>query len=337
MKFYISHASAYRYWSAGSIALNPNGRFVADAEPLDIEASRLTALRDSTARVSPQALKDMLPSLSRLSSIDLLVDTVSQRSQASGVTTHIVANTAFPAGSFSRVSEDAFVATPELCFVQMAQILDDIDLVRFGYELCGGYCVDPAAPKDFFNRRAVSSTERLRRYIARADGLRGVKKARAVLERIADHSASPRETATAIIESFPMTRGGYGFPLPVMNWRIPLSTPDAQGRRSYLLDLYWPQHGVAIEYASAEEHSLATERIADIERQNVIEFGGIRVIQVTGTHLANLQSLETISRLLAKFMGRRMRSADNRCLVKRARLMQRVLARSNPEWAPGAP
>ena len=335
MRFYISHVSAYRYWSAQSISLNPSNRFCASAGPLDVAPARLAVLRDSTARVSLQTLRDMLPMLSRLSSIDLLVDSKAQRSQAHGISAHICSTETLPAGSLSRIAEDIFVATPELCFVQMAQVLDYIDLVRFGYELCGGYCIDPAAAKGFLNRMPISSTERLERYIDRADGLRGVKLARAALGKVADRSASPRETATAIIESLPVSHGGFGLPLPAMNWHIPLATPDAQGRRSYLLDLYWPQHDVAIEYASAQEHSLATERVADIERQNVIELGGTRVIQVTGAQLTNPQSLEVVSKLLAKLMGKRMRPVSKEHMAKRANLLARLLARTVPPWAPG--
>lgn len=66
-----------------------------------------------------------------------------------------------PAGLMLRMSQDVYVAGPELCFVQMAQLTSLVGAVVLGCELCGGYSHFPRLISGFYERPPLTSVERL--------------------------------------------------------------------------------------------------------------------------------------------------------------------------------
>lgn len=70
--------------------------------------------------------------------LDLMVSDAGERRNNKFVTCHVAYDT-YPQGSFIKVSEGMYVSSPELCFLQLAEIHDEIDLVLLGNELCGTF------------------------------------------------------------------------------------------------------------------------------------------------------------------------------------------------------
>lgn len=72
--------------------------------------------------------------------LDLMVSDSNERRNNKFVMCH-VAYGSYPQGSFVKVSEGMYVSSPELCFLQLAETHDEIDLVLIGNELCGCFAL----------------------------------------------------------------------------------------------------------------------------------------------------------------------------------------------------
>ncbi len=90
----------------------------------------------------------------------------------------------YPPGSFVKAGYDVFVESPELSFVRMASAYPIARAVEYGCELCGRYALS-RTEAGFVECPAVTTPERLRRYVQRADGLPG-QVARHVGHRLRD-------------------------------------------------------------------------------------------------------------------------------------------------------
>ena len=123
----------------------------------------------------------------------------------------------FPARSFLPIDEGTFSSSPELAFVQMAEVLDCPRLVKLGDELCGIYGIETVGIVDFDRTSPFTTVKRLERFLLKAECMPGLVKARKAVRHIAPGSASPMETAIVLLFCLPPRLGGYGLPRPVMN------------------------------------------------------------------------------------------------------------------------
>lgn len=57
----------------------------------------------------------------------------------------------YPAGSFLKLKDNIYLASPELLFCQMAQNLSIEKLLLLGFELCGTYSVYPESETGFIS------------------------------------------------------------------------------------------------------------------------------------------------------------------------------------------
>jgi len=266
-----------------------------------------------------------------------------------------------PDRCLAKIDSEILVASPELCFFQMASELPLVKLIELGYELCGSYSLpskgtsdgpfvvgkdtasrafvvgkDTAAgafvvgkdtadgafvvdkdtvDRDFvvdndtsYNLEPLTSTKRLETFVTQMTGKHGKKRAARALRYIADGSASPMETISAILLVLPNSLGGYGFPLPEMNRRID-TKPAASGNLSkhfYKCDLYWKDSAVAAEYDSDLHHS-GYDRISDDSiRRSDLFLSGIEVIPITNKQIYNIEEFDKVARIIASKMGRRI-------------------------------
>lgn len=178
-----------------------------------------------------------------------------------------------------------YVVVPELCFVQMGCVVQRAELTELAFELCGDYALlpDGVGGTRLVERPHVTTSERLRSYVAQADGVHGVKRARMAAECVVDGSRSPRESQIALEMILSHRLGGYGLPMPRLNERIPLegSARRAAGVREIVPDFYWPEAGVVLEYDSDAFHVEAERREHDIRKLNAYEMMGLRVLSLT--------------------------------------------------------
>lgn len=231
-----------------------------------------------------------------------------------------------PAGSLRRVGRGVFVVSPECCMRQLACELDVAQLVMLGYELCGSYsfAADGSAA---FETLPQTSVGKLRRHAEASQGAHGVKRMRGALSLVGNGSRSPAETAVAMLLGMPHRYGGYGFPAPVLNYRV-----DPRGSRRALVaqshffcDLCWPDRRVAVEYDSDLCHTGA-ERIArDARRRAGLLALGITAITLTRAQLYDERAFHSFALMLAKRLGYRIRIRCEGFEARRRLLRQRTL------------
>ncbi len=165
---------------------------------------------------------------------------------------------AFPNMSFYQIADDVFVTSPELSIVMLAPCLSFNNLVALCCESCGRYVKDPTHPKGIRKRPPLTNIARLSCYVEKlGPHTKGIAKLRQALKYAVDGCRSPMETAIALLISLPVKYGGYGFPKPLVNWRIDLTSEQQRmAQRHYIeADLYFKDANATVEYDSDEEHS----------------------------------------------------------------------------------
>ncbi|MCL1896009.1 MAG: hypothetical protein FWG03_05625 [Clostridiales bacterium] len=219
-----------------------------------------------------------------------------------------------PEGCFINIDDGLVVSSPEFCFLQMASLLPLAGLIVLGYEMCGTYSMpvagDMTVPeRGFYKRRPLTSVKKIEAFLGRMAGAKGHQNATKALRYILEGSASPMETKLSIILTLPYKLGGFGFSKPVLNWRVAPSKTGKRfsGKESYVCDLFWPDHDLAVEYDSALFHSGQGQYVDDAMKRAELLKKGITVITVTKQQLYSRKEFETIAAAIAKSLGKRLR------------------------------
>ena len=132
-----------------------------------------------------------------------------------------------PRRSFIEVAPGVAISCPELLFIEMGTVLDLPEHLMLGHELCGGFSRDASDPLNGPVRlhcKPVTSSEKIRKYLAQTKWLQGARQARRVLELLSDNAWSPTESVVATMASLPVEEFGYGLAPCVLNKRI--ETPE---------------------------------------------------------------------------------------------------------------
>lgn len=215
---------------------------------------------------------------------------------------------------FHRVGSGVYTASPELCFVQLARSLSLYELVKAGNALCGTFCLTPTGNRQLGARSALTTPEKIQRFIGKNPGLHGVKKARLALSLMVAKAASPPEAFLGTILSAPSRYGGFGLPQPLLNQRIRLSQQAKAivGSATLKPDLLFPEERLAIEYDSDSEHLAPQQVTRDSLRRMALERDGYRVITVTARQLGNPAKMREVARQASKQLGTRLRPQSTR-------------------------
>lgn len=207
--------------------------------------------------------------------VHVLVPHRDMRMAANDVRWHVWSGSLPKSGAgFRRDAQDVFLASPELALLHYASHADLADAIALAFELCGTYRLGGLL--GFEKADPLTSAKRLNWFASGVQGARGAKRLRRIADRALDGSASPMETALAMLLSLPGTLGGYGLPSPRLNARIDVSSKNGlnQSKRYYVADLYWPEARFAVEYDSDRWH-VGPERIGqDAARRNALLFQG---------------------------------------------------------------
>jgi hypothetical protein len=208
------------------------------------------------------------------------------RSASSVLPLHILSPTssrARTAGSAGHRSKHPFpitlrlglpVVSPERVWIQLAETLSVHDLVAAGDHLV-------TAERNGTDRMPPLTTiDRLRRVVAASSRRRGVRVAAEAIERVRVGPESRPETLLrlCIVDA--------GLPEP----EIGVAVPVASGTVVLHPDLAYPELRIAIEYEGGR-HRDAGRWERDIERRELFEDAGWRVIRVTATGLADAATL----------------------------------------------
>ena len=246
--------------------------------------------------------------------------------------THLWA-AAIPPNSFFRLSESAFVASPEMIFLGSASRLDIASLIALGDELCGLYTFDRNDERGMRKRKiALTSVDRLSAYVGMCARMPctfpGIRAAQRALGHIVDNSASPMETFDEMTMCLPYRMGGYGLPKPVMNPEIPLGDKAqriAKQSRCYA-DMLWRDAWLDVEHQGGADHSSPEDALADRARVNGLQEMGFKVIELTAAQVEDLLAYEYIVTRIAKILGKRIRTDQLGATPARLELRKRLRA-----------
>lgn len=226
----------------------------------------------------------------------LLVSSKEDRRRIQGVH-YIVQGTEVPAGSFVRTRGQVYVVSPELLFVQLARHLSLVELLEVGYELCGTYRMGDTEGEVVYEREPLTTAVRIAAYARRAKGMRGRAAALQAAQWLTDNSASPAETALAIMFKLPRRLGGYALGDFRLNYEIVLDPTAARilGRDTIRPDLFWVAAHHPSEYDSVLFHSGHEQQEYDERRRNAYMAMGMSVTVFRPRHLCDVRLMDEMA------------------------------------------
>ena len=271
--------------------------------------------------------------------LDVCVATSADRRSSDLLTCHVRPEN-LPDGAFAPVASGVYVASPVLCFVQMAGSLPFAQAVALGCELCGLYGLAPDGADTLLSRpQPLVDVSALRMFAEQSVGLRGRRAALHALRYVLPRSASPMETVLGLLLSLPCRYGGFGLPAPELNCRIDLG-PRASalsGHGYNVVDFLWRQAGVAGEYDGRSVHAREQSFDADRLRANALKALGIELLSFTARHVRDDGLLRCQVDDVARRIGFRQqpRSFDER--ERRMRLRSSLLEKAQGSAKPVKP
>ena len=271
-----------------------------------------------------------------LDRVDIIVGYGDQR-ELPGTKMHI-RRTPLPERSFYKLDECTYVASPELCLMQLASKLSEPQVTKLALEMCGIYALDPVDYAGMFDcpdplddasgickRPPLTSAAKLRAYAKRLLAPNSRAQSAHYLRYVADGSASPRETALYMLLCMPPRFGGYGLALPEFNKRIELSLTERLmvGSHHYDCDLYWPgRRPVGVEYDSRQHHVALEKQELDAVRRNMLQCKGVQVVVATRMQVNKPSEFDKLARQIGKAIGKRFRIPKKEHIEARMRLRE---------------
>lgn len=339
MALVISHISALQLMSAGRVPLaGAHSRPSEDEWILDMQPLQITT-KHRKERPSPSAprqedIRYVLASRWGIAPpVHALVDNNSSIRNHKTLTCHVGEST-MQGKFFFAIERNIFCCIPKLCFLQLAARLPLIDLIVLGFELCGFYAAQATGFPKMIRRRPLTTTNRIRKFLETQPGAVGIRNALRAINYVLDGSASPAETTLAILLTLPCRMGGYGLPKPLLNHRIPKTTPaltyehanqkendeaNNVDRAMAICDLCWPDNDLVMEYDSSQEHSGSEQIEKDARRRNDLT-PHLSVLTSTNKQIARLQDADHLAALTAKHLGRRVRIRTKNYRGKKSQL-----------------
>ena len=307
------------------------------AGPLAFSALTPTRVRSLAGGAPTKAKIDAFraehPDLA-LDHVDLIVGYGDQRNLPN-VKTH-VRRALLPDRSFYKLDNGIYVASPELCLMQLAAKYSEPQAVKLALEMCGGYALDPIDPSspfadldspdensDICKRPALTRASKIRAYANRLFVPNSRAHQTHFLRYVADGSASPRETALCMLLCMPPRFGGYGIALPELNKRIEMSSSERLmiGVSHFDCDLYWARRKkVGVEYDSKKHHTAIEKQERDAIRRNMLQYKGVQVIVATRLQVNKPGQFDKLARQIGRAVGKRFRAPEKEHVEARSSL-----------------
>ena len=195
-------------------------------------------------------------------------------------------------------------------------------------EFAGTYRLGTSGGEPRYHVPAIMTTESLADMALRAGCNTAAARARTVAGLAFDGSASPMETALALLLTLPLDYGGFALPRPRLNASV-----DVSAHRGHLADVdqvtpdfLWPVQRVALEYDSAAFHDTAKRAAGhDAVRANILTSLGYRVFRVTPRVVRSLVGVELLARQLASALGVTLAEPDEIQALRRRRLYVQLM------------
>lgn len=330
MALYLHGLSALHYWTLARLAtLKSTPLMELLLRPLP-EAGKFARLSGGlhATHPTPEDVRSLLRAELRglTLPLHLIVSSENQRRPSSQTVYHTWSQP-MDSKALVRVGKDIYVSSPAFCLAQLAANLDVIDLIVLGYELCGAYLPDTYEESGLRHCPPLVRPEELVRFsegMPRAKGKRNLQRA---VRHVLYGAASPAETKLAMKLSLPRLLGGYGFPVPSMNYRVSMAkaVQSAWDSTECLCDLFWPDHQLDVEYDGKASHANMDR---DALRRNRLASAGITVVTVTGEQMKDFNQMDVIAHQVRRHLHVRACGADvPRGWLSRACALHRRLLR----------
>ena len=332
MEAVICDISALNYWRSNS---DPEGSFTPPRAYEPASKGRPQVDTPSASLVSDLASWGLV----ERDDVNLLVASAEDRRRIKGVS-YIVLSMEVPASSFVRALGQVYVVSPELLFIQLARRLPLVELLEVGYELCGTYRLDAGGEAATYNLKPLTSVSQLSSYARRAKGVYGRERAEQALQWLADNSASPAETALAIMFKLPRRLGGYGMGNLMLNHEIKLNENAASilGRPTIRPDLFWIEAKHPAEYDGNLFHSSSEQQEYDERRRNAYMAMGMSVTVFRPRHMCNINLMDEMAEAVRKNIGARHREPPKNYAILHRELFYQVFrfwTKLNDEYGAG--
>ena len=318
MGIYLGHISALEYWRSNRRPLPLGASTLDRATPLvpaasvGLQTSYAQAAAPSAQEIEDLSLRGIAPHLSE--PVHALLPSSRHVHKLKAASCHICSPKGLPAGAFVDIGGGNAVASPELTLLLLAQTHSPASLLKVAFEFCGSHVPAFGSWATQYKLHALTNAERIASFLGNTSRHRGMHALDSVLPYLLDGSASPRETAIALLLCLPEHLGGYGICLPKLNHRVnmPSKARKASSGSFYVLDLYWPQYAFAIEYDSDEFHEIRPSITHDAAKRNALSYMGITVATVTNEQVKSWDAFDKVAHLVAKATEKRIRSRAQR-------------------------
>lgn len=254
----------------------------------------------------------------------ILVASAEDRVRTADVTS-IVHASPLPACALCPLGESLYVCSPEMTFVEMGRRLTEINLIRYGFEICGSYAIRPQVEAGFVRRDPLTNASKLAAFVEDASRVPGSKRARSAVRHIIDASASPMETIVALLLCLPVRMGGYGIPQPTMNAKVSVAPGSSFESGTRYCDLLWKGARFALEYDSRAYHSSEEKQWADSKRRAELGDAGVSVVSVAARQVYDAGEFERIARIVSRATRKRIDGRAFRPLRQRDELRTKLL------------
>jgi len=234
------------------------------------------------------------------------------------LTASVVQSEPMPAGSFRQLNDYICIPSPELAFVQLAARLSFIDLLMFGYELCGWYRLNPFSSRGMDYAAPATSPERIIAFASKLENAPGKRQALKTAKYLLADSRSPQESTVVVVLCLPRHYGGYATIRPVLNMVLPNTDGLA-------CDFLWYFMRLALEYESDLCHTGRSRITKDSKRRVKLDAAGIKVLTLTNDQFRDYYAFEELVHHIHRELGMRPRPNEDQFFGKRLELRKQLL------------
>lgn len=241
------------------------------------------APNSSRASDARKALVSCGVPVAQLVTVDIMVATPADKRSTKGIHCYLWQHN-LPANALMELDSGIYVVGVELCALQAATYLSELELIEYYYELCSTYCLPLYGDDDYRELKTPRTTTRkLRRFFLSLPlRVRGKRRALRALAHVRDGSRSPLESAMVMTIACPKRLGGAGIRDIRMNHAVSVTQRARKlTRRTQLIcDAFIERGSQDLEYHGFH-HDEAEQKAIDNERRQAMQAMGYTTIEVT--------------------------------------------------------
>lgn len=162
-------------------------------------------------------------------------------------------------------------------------------------------------------------------------GVRGCRRLAQAAQLAHGHAASPFEARAGFLLGWAPEFGGEGLGGFTHNEPVELSVPAqrlAHRTRCYC-DLFWrgekSRRPLDLECRSRQHHNTGHTYVRDSDRSTALQLDGVDVVEITYAQIADEQSFDALSSLVAQKLGRALPGRTSSFLKRRQEMRGTVL------------